>query len=121
MTDQPEDGCALMYLLCLSAQGKVVTNAIWNLLGQRRDAEPGHGEDVERGGADPGDRPDRTESGRGRARRVRDRRASQPAVLLVLAADAVRAYRRVDEADHLEHRGDAGADKRPGQDRRGLV
>src|SRR5438874_7264499 len=38
-------------------------DAIRNLLSQRSDAEPGHGVHAERGGADPGDRPDRPASG----------------------------------------------------------
>ena len=75
---------------------------------------------AERGGAHRRDRPDRPARGRGRPRRVRDRRAPQPAVLLLLADDAAGAHRRADRADRAQHRGHADHDERPGEDRRGL-
>ena len=56
----------------------------------------------------------------GRPRRLRDRRAPQPAVRAVVADDDARLHRRPDrEADPL-HVHDADHHQRPGEDRRGL-
>ena len=82
--------------------------------------EPGHGLHAERGGADRRDRADRPARRRGRARRLRDRRAPQPAVLLLVADDAAGAHRRADRAHRPEHGDHADHDQRPGEDRRGL-
>src|SRR3954452_19380077 len=106
--------------IVVRATNKAVSDAVRNLLGQRHHPEPGHGPDAERGRAHRRDRADRPARGRGRARRVRDRRAPQPAVLLLVADDAARPHRRADGADRRQHRGHAHHDERPGQDRRGL-
>ena len=63
---------------------------------------------------------DRAQGRGGRPRRLRDRRAPQPAVRAVLAHDDARLHRRADRAPHPLDRDDADHDERPGQDRRGL-
>ena len=70
--------------------------------------------------ADPGHPDDRAARGRGRARRLRARRAPQPAVLLLVADHHARLHRREDRAPHPLHRDDPHHHERPGEDRRGL-
>ena len=62
----------------------------------------------------------RPQGGRGRPRRLRDRRAPQRAVRPLLPDHAARLHRREDEAPPALDRDDADHDQRPGQDRRGL-
>ena len=95
-------------------------HAVRGLLGQRHHDRPHHRAHAERGRADQGGRRDRREGRGGRARRLRPRRAPQPAVLLLLAHDDAGLHRRADRAAAALDGDDADHHERPGEDRRGL-
>ncbi len=82
--------------------------------------DPTTGREPSEARADPGDAHDRPQGRGGRPRRVRHRRAPQPAVRAVLADDAARLPRRADRPAAAVHRDDADHHQRPGEDRRGL-
>ena len=83
-------------------------------------ADPTTGRTPTEARADPGDGGDRAQGRGDRPRRLRDRRAPQPAVRPVLADHPARLPRRAHreaaalDGDHLDHH------QRPGEDRRGL-
>ena len=95
-------------------------HAIRGLHGRRRHDRPHHRPHAQRGRAHRGDGRDRPQGRGGRPRRLRHRRAPQPAVRAVLAHHDARLHRREDGAPDPLDRDDADHDQRPGQDRRGL-
>ena len=82
--------------------------------------DPTTGRAPTRARAHRGDDHPRPQGGRGRPRRLRHRRAPQPAVRAVVADDVHGLRRRQDVAPDPLDRDDADHDQRPGQDRRGL-
>ena len=82
--------------------------------------DPTTGHDAHRARADPADGRDRAQGRGGRPRRVRHRRAPQPAVRAVVADHDAGLHRGEDRAPDPVDRDDADHDQRPGEDRRGL-
>lgn len=96
------------------------SRAVRSLLGQRHHAGPDDRRHPDRGAAHSG-RPDHRPARRaGRSRRLRPRRAPQPAVLLLVADDHARLPRGCHQHPAAVHRDHADHHERPGEDRRGL-
>ena len=103
-----------------STNGPGGRNAVRNLHRQRHHSGPHQRSHAERARAHQGHRGHREACRGGRARRLRTRRAPQPAVLVVLADDDARVHRRADLDPPALHRDHADHHERPGEDRRGL-
>ncbi len=103
-----------------STTWRVNDHAVRDLQCRGCHAGPDHRTDADRAGAHQGHGRHRAEGRGGRARRLRDRGAPQPAVRTVVAHHDARLHRGADgEADplHLHH---AHHHQRPGEDRGGL-
>ena len=95
-------------------------HAVRSLHRRRRHGRSDHRADAVRARADQGDGGDRAQGRGGRARRLRHRRAPQPAVRALVAHHHARLHRGPHRAAAAVHRDHADHHQRPGEDRRGL-